>query len=200
MESSVQQTCCPSKARHEIEIFDGHVCPTLADTIEHRHDDNAVTFVVYRHPKITVVSPGDGTHPRIGLVVPCVVFLLGLVVHFDEGLPLVELSEQIQELRPGERLRRKAPADIHNAAHDWDITRREVHAHLSVCDARQFLLHLIRVPVPHNVVEHHVATDFGMVNRTRELRPCAGGAGEAIYHDEPRTLPTSPEEGRKATH
>src|SRR5215475_2005885 len=112
MASSVQQTCCPSKTRHDIEIFDGHLCPTLADTIEHRHDDNAVTFVVYRHPKITVVGPGDGTHPRIGLVMPGVVFLLGLVVHFDEGLPLVELSKMIKELRHGDRLSRKAPADI----------------------------------------------------------------------------------------
>src|SRR5262249_10614415 len=131
MASSVQQTCCPSKTRHDIEIFDGHVCPTLADTIEHRHDDHAVAFVVYCHPKVTVVGPSDGTHPWIGLVVPYVVFLLRLVVYFDKGLPLVELSEQIKEFRPGECLRRKAPADIHNAAHDWDITRREVHAHLS---------------------------------------------------------------------
>ena len=99
MASSVQQTCCPSKTRHDIEIFDGHVCPTLADTIEHRHDDNAVAFVVYCHPQVTVVGPSDGTHPWIGLVVPCVVFLLRLVVYFDKGLPLVELSEQIKEFR-----------------------------------------------------------------------------------------------------
>src|SRR5262245_6471285 len=177
MASSVQQTCCPSKTRHDIEIFDRHVCPTLTDTIEHCHDDNAVTFVVYRHPKITVVGPDDGTHPRIGLVVPCVVCLLGLVVHFDEGLPLVELSKKIKELRPGERRSRKAPADIHNAAYDRDVTGREVHPHLSVCDARQFLLHLIRVPVPHDVVEHHIAADLGMVNGARELCPCTGGAG-----------------------
>src|SRR5262249_26434307 len=130
--------------------------PPLPDTIDHRHDDNTVTFVVYRHPKVTVVGPGDGAHPRIGLVVPGVVSLLRLVVYFDKGLPLVELSEQIKELRPGECLGGKAPADIHNAAHDWDVTGREVHPYLSVCDARQFLFHLIPVPVPHDVVEHHI--------------------------------------------
>ena len=126
MESTVQQACCPSKTRHDIEIFDRHVCPAFANTVEHRHDDNAVSFVVYRHPNITVVGPGDGTHPRIRLVVPGVVCILGLVIHFDEGLPLVELSEKIQEVRPGKRLGRKAPADIDDAAYDRDVTGREV--------------------------------------------------------------------------
>jgi hypothetical protein len=31
MQTSVKQAGCPSKTRHDIEIFDGHVCPAFAD-------------------------------------------------------------------------------------------------------------------------------------------------------------------------
>src|SRR5262245_14740168 len=137
MQSPVKQACCPGKTRHAIEIFDRHLCPAFAHTVEHRHDDDAVAFVVHIHANVTVVGPGDGTHPRIGLVVPCVVSILRLVVHFDEGLPRVELSAHLQEVRPGEHLGRKAPADIHNAAHDGNVTWCEVHAYIPSCDAAE---------------------------------------------------------------
>src|SRR5207249_4070527 len=105
-----------------------------------------------------------------------------LVVDFDEGLPLVKLPKQLQELRPGDRLSRKAPANIDDAAHNGDVARCEVHAHTAVGDAAQLLLHLIGMPVAHDIVEHDVPPDLRMMNRTGELCPCPCSAGESIHN------------------
>src|SRR2546422_133943 len=126
MESAVQQAICPRITRHNVQILDPDVRPPLANTVYHRHDDNAMALFVDIHPHIAIVRAGDRTHPRIGLVLPGVVCVPWLVVDFDEGLPLVELPKHLQELRPGYWLSRKASADIDNAAHNGDIARREV--------------------------------------------------------------------------
>src|SRR2546422_4275899 len=150
------------------------------------------------HPHIAIVRAGDRTHPRIGLVLPGVVCVPWLVVDFDEGLPLVELPKHLQELRPGYWLSRKASADIDNAAHNGDIARREVHAHTVVGYRGQFLLHLIRMPVAHNIVQYHVPRDLWMMNGAGELRPCPSGAGETIHNQPMRLHQTGLEEGGEA--
>jgi hypothetical protein len=48
--------------------------------------------------------------------------------------------------------------------------------------ATEFLLHLTRVSVPHDVVEHHVAADPWMMNGARELRACTYSARKSIHH------------------
>src|SRR5262249_55481331 len=157
----------PLETGHDVEILDPYLRPTLADTVEHRHDDNASAFFVQVHANVTVIGAGDRTDPRVWLVVPCVIFSLWLGVDFYEGLAPVKLSEYLKALCPGERLHRKTPADIHDAAYDRNVTGREVHAHALVGDAAEFLLHLIGVPVAYDVVEHYITANLWMMDSAR---------------------------------
>src|SRR4029453_142240 len=160
---------------HDVEIFDAHLGASFAYTVEHRHDHKAVALFVNVDSDVAIVGARDRAHPRIRFIVPGFVLSAWLIVDFDKGLAGIELPEEVQCPTAIEPFQWEAAADVNDYSNNGNVAGGEVHSDRPLSQSRQFLFHLVGMPVTHDVVQHDVAIDFGMMNRSREI--CSGSSG-----------------------
>lgn len=166
MHPSVEQAIGAVKTGHDVQVLDGHMSAALADTVQHRHDNEAVSFFIDVYTDEAIIRTGHGADPRIRFVIPGFHLSSRLIVDFHEGLPIVKPAKNVEDFVAIEAFGREAPAHVDDPSDDRNVAGSEVHTDCLTGEIADLLLHLVGMTVADNIIQNDVVSDLGVVNRS----------------------------------